>query len=301
MTEPIDFKYDYVLNRIKKAQSMADNLELGHIYKICKHEPIREYFTPETIAILYELFNGRMQYSYVYIKEIAQKYDNNTDPHLWKWVAIWLNILSVSQNIEAMTDISDTPLEYMIYYKKAADLGDIEAAYGLAYDLYYSDLFDYTPTAFEKMYQLLTPGVAAGHTDTIYLKTMIHCNEEEYDAAFPLFEILIEQRHTRGIREFIRNICNKHYRFIGEIKARTRDARLRLMLAQPPPEVSAFLAIKQIGICGDCTVCMETLPLLYHDCRQITHAVCAMCYCKTADKCPTCRFDFNAVKSILQG
>jgi hypothetical protein len=172
------------------------------------------------------------------------------------------------------------------------------------YNIYY----EYTTGEMADIFTILEPGIAAGHQLSILLKARILCNEEEYHTALPYLLMMAEMRYRPGVRLFIREYIHNaergsHYRFLGELKTRTYDSRLLEYLAAPPDDVARFLKSKAVAgmpASATCPICLaDGRELIYHDCREPTHALCVTCYCKTSRQCPTCRFNFLETRDRL--
>ena len=236
-------------------------------------------------------------------KYLAQ-YADVREPLLWRFFTIWAYILMDCCNLNSIEG-EEAPLIYMCADKAIMFGDDIASGYIKAWVMYFV-YCEYLESDYVQINNVLAPGLAQGRIEHIYLKAKILCNEDDIDNALPYLLDLVEARHTQGIRLFIKEYIHNpdkpsHYAFLGEIKTRTYTVRLKAYLDSPPEDVSRFLQKKETGVIGQCPICYEPQPLIFHDCREITHALCVICYCKTAGRCPTCRFSQSETKKRLIG
>lgn len=271
---------------------------------------IAEEVPPDVLDVIYTLHTDPHRASQKHFEDryIAQ-YADIRSPLLWRFFTIWAYILMtcsvIASNIEENDDAeNDTvPIVYTCA-DKAIMWGDaIATGYIKAWVMYYV-YCTYLEGDFINIDDALAPGLAQGHIEHIYLRAKIYCNESEYDEALPYLLALADAHHVQGIRLFIKEYIHNpdhppHYKFLGQLKAQTYAARLKAYLVHPPADVAAFLEKKATGTIGACPVCYEDTPLILHDCRETTHAICVLCYCKTYKRCPVCRFSQGETKKRL--
>lgn len=231
-----------------------------------------------------------------------RKFDN---PMTWRLFTIWAYILTVTCG-----GSNDPYYKEILFYcaSKARCFGDGVISSYIKARAMYNLFYNFTEDEMTEIFETLEAGIAAKHKPSILLKAQVLCNEEQYDEALPYLLMMADMRYKLGVNLFIREYIHNpdpdrppHYQFLGELKTRTYNKMLSDYLAAPPADIAQFLKLKATGIHAACPICMSdvTYDLIYHDCREATHALCVMCYCKTADRCPTCRFDHADLKSRL--
>lgn len=273
--------------------------------------------TADAIHTAYSLYTDPNRFSHKYFSEhYITQYKGYENPMLWRLFAIWAYIITSVCQMENDAEYQDT---LYTCAEEARHYGDTIVSPYIKAHAMYNMFYEFTGEEMVEIFATIESGIQAEYTPALLLKAQIYCNEEMYDDALPYLLTLTEKRSRQGVRMFIREYIHNedrapHYRFLAELKNRARDRRLLEYLAAPPADVVQFLKSRKVdrgdGV-GDggatapapdttCPICFEDREdLIYHDCRERSHAVCIPCYCKTADRCPTCRFDLCDTKNRL--